>query len=248
MHDIFTERVRRGFEPSHLLADTCVAVCLDGAMRFADSSCGNASGLFQVWYIRSLSIKQEDLILSIEVTAYTSADQPVKHVAGSGEVYMDFGTAMEISVVTVSACGSTGSNTQIMLRVVSLEEELLDVPEYQRVPIGVDNILVSQEGQPLFRSHTCLCLICEFGRVLCPSRGYLGLQVQRFCAQSAWSLRSDGRDGARWPWLSSRPDRALRRPHGQFQRNRYRRVPHAETDDVEVVACGSLRAHSVWVP
>ena len=27
-----------------------------------------------------------------------------------------------------------------------------------------------------------------------PSRGYLGLQVQRFCAHSAWSLRSDGRE------------------------------------------------------
>ena len=42
--------------PSHLLADSYVAVCPEGAM---------------------------------------SADQPVKHVAGSGEVYMDFGTAME---------------------------------------------------------------------------------------------------------------------------------------------------------
>ena len=123
----------------------------------------------------------------------TSAGQPVKHLAESGEVYMDFGTAMESSVVIMSAYGCAESNTQIMFRVVSLEEELLDVPEYQGVPIGADNILVSQEGQPLFRSHTCLCLICEFGRVLCPSRRYLGLQVQRFCAHSAWSLRSDGR-------------------------------------------------------
>ena len=85
-------------------------------MRLADSSCDNAPGLFQVWYIRALSIKQQDLILSIEVTAYTSAGQPVKHVAGSGEVYMDFGTAMEFSVVTVSAYGSAGSK----MRVVSL--------------------------------------------------------------------------------------------------------------------------------
>ena len=87
---------------------------------------------------------------------------------------------MEISVVTLSANGSSGSNTQIMMRVVSLEEELLDV----------------------LRVVTA---------------------------------------GARWPWLSSRPDQALRRPHGQIQGNRYRRVPHAETDDVEVVACGFLR-------
>ena len=61
------------------------------------------------------------------MTAYTSAGQPVRHVAGSGEVFMDFGTAMEISVVTVSAYGNSGSITQIMIRVVSLEEELLDV-------------------------------------------------------------------------------------------------------------------------
>ena len=76
-------------------------------MRLADSSCDNASGLFQVWYIRALSIKQEDFILSIEVTACTSADKPVKHVAKSGEVYMDFGTTMEIIFVTVNAYGST---------------------------------------------------------------------------------------------------------------------------------------------
>ena len=57
-----------------------------------------------------------------------------------------------------------------MLRVVFLEEELLDVPEYQGVPMEVDTILVSQELQPLFKSHTCLCLICEFGRVLCSSK------------------------------------------------------------------------------
>ena len=67
-------------------------------MKLANSFCDNARGLFQVWYI---FIQQQDLILSIEVTAYTSAGQPVRHVAGSGEVYMNFGTAMEISVVTI---------------------------------------------------------------------------------------------------------------------------------------------------
>ena len=87
----------------------------------------------------------------------------------------------KFSVVIISA----ESYTQTMLRVVSLEEELLDFPEYQEVPMEVDTILVSQEGQPPFRSHTCLCLICEFGRVFCFSRGYFGLQVQRFCAHSA---------------------------------------------------------------
>ena len=76
-------------------------------MRLADSSYNNASGIFQVWYIRALSMKQEYLILSIEVTACTSADQPVKHVARGGEVYMDFGTTMEIIFVTVNAYGST---------------------------------------------------------------------------------------------------------------------------------------------
>ena len=109
-------------------------------------------------------------------------------------MYMNLGTAMEIMVVTVNAYGSTKSNTQIMLRVVSLEEELFDVPEYQGVPIEECNILVPQENEPLFSSTLWLCLICELGRALCPSRGYLGLQVQRFRAHSAWSLRSDGKE------------------------------------------------------
>ena len=141
----------------HLHRASAPSVCPDGGMSLANSSSDNASSLFQVWYIK-LSIKQEDYILFIEVTACTSADQPVKHDAESGKVYMDFGTAMEIIVVTVNAYG------QIMLRVVSLKEGCL---------IGVDNILVSQKGQPLFRSHTYLCLTCEFDRVFCPSKDIL---------------------------------------------------------------------------
>ena len=70
-------------------------------MGLADSSCDNPSGLFQVWYMRALSIK---------LTA-------CKHITRSGEVYMDFGTTMEIIVVTVNANGSSLSNIQIMLRV-----------------------------------------------------------------------------------------------------------------------------------
>ena len=162
-------------------------------MKLANALCNNAPGFFQVWYIKALFIKLQDLILSIEVTTYTSAGQPVRHVAGSGEVYMGFGTAMEISVVTVSAYGSSGSNTQIMMHVVSLEEELLDVSEYQGVPIDE-----------------------------CYGDSPLGL-----CGVTA---------EARWPWPSSRPDRTLRRPHDQIQGNQYRQVPHAETDDLEVVA------------
>ena len=147
-------------------------------MKLANSFCVNAPGLFQVWYIRALFIKQQDLILSIEMAAYTSTGQPVRHVVGSGEVYMNFGTAMEISVVTIERL------CQIMMRVVSLEEELLDVHKE-----------------------------CPLKSVMCTLRLVT--------------------EGARWPWLSSRPDRALRRPHGQIQGNRYRRVPHAEADDVE---------------
>ena len=79
---------------------------------------------------------------------------------------MDFEIAIEFSVVIISA----ESNTQTMLRVVFLDEELLDVPEYRRVPMEVDTILVSQEGQQLFKSLTCVRLICEFGRVLCSSK------------------------------------------------------------------------------
>ena len=106
------------------------------------------------------------------MTAYTSADQPVKHDAESGKVYMNFDTAMEIIVVTVKAYGNTGSNTQNMLRVVSLKEGCL---------IGVDNILVSQKGQPLFRSHTYLCLICKFDRILCPSKDFLACKSKNLC-------------------------------------------------------------------
>ena len=29
------------------------------------------------------------------------------------------------------------------------------------------------------------------------------------------AMRTEGKDGARWPWLASRPDRALRCPHGR---------------------------------
>ena len=60
-------------------------------MMLANALCNNALGFFQVWYIRALLIKLQDLILSIEVTSYTSAGQPVRHVAGSGEIYMGNG-------------------------------------------------------------------------------------------------------------------------------------------------------------
>ena len=53
------------FEPSHLLANTL------RVPRWCDEACEFFERLFQVWYIRALSIKQEDHILSIEVTAYT---------------------------------------------------------------------------------------------------------------------------------------------------------------------------------
>ena len=90
--------------PSHLLADSYVAVCPEDEMGLADSSCDNPSGLFQVWYMRALSIK---------LTA-------CKHITGSGKAYMDFGTAMEIIVVIMGAYGSSSSNIQIMLRVYSM--------------------------------------------------------------------------------------------------------------------------------
>ena len=32
------------------------------------------------------------------------------------------------------------------------------------------------------------------------------------------AMRTEGRDGARWPWLLSRPDRALLCPHGRVDR------------------------------
>ena len=189
-------------------------------MRLANSSSDTTSDLLQVWYIRALSIKQQNHILSIEVTAYTSADQPVNHITGNGKVYMDFDTSMEIIDVTVNAYRNTGSNTQIMLHVVSLEEELL--------------------------AHTYLCLRCEFDRVLCPSRGYLGLQVQESvhtplgrCGVTAGNTVAVAFEPA---GPGSPP------PAWPISGESYRRVPHAETDDVKVFVYGSLRAHSVRVP
>ena len=62
-----------------------------------------------------------------------------------------------------------------------------------------------------------------------------------------WSLRSDGREhGCRG--IRAGPTGLSAARMANFRGNRYRRVPHAETDDVEVVACLSLRAHSVRVP
>ena len=107
------------------------------------------------------------------VDRLTSAGQPVKYLAENGEGYINFVTAMGISVVITNA----ESNTETMLRVMFLEEELLDVPEYEGVPMEVDTILVSQEGQQLFESHTCVCLICEFGRVLCSSKVLCALRM-----------------------------------------------------------------------
>ena len=96
----------------------------------------------------------------MEVTAYTSAGQPVEHVVGSGEVYMDFGTTMEISVVTVSAVGSAGSNTQTMMRFVSLEGKPLDVPEYQGVPIQEWTTYLFHRRVNHYSDPTVACASC----------------------------------------------------------------------------------------
>ena len=215
-------------------------------MKLANSFCDNAPGLFQVWYIRALFIKQQDPILSIEVTAYTSAGQPVKHVAGSGEVYIDFGTAMEFSVVTVSAYGSAGSNTQIMMRVVSLEEELLDVPEYQGVPIEewTAHLFHKRVNHHSDRTLACVSCVNSVGSsvpqediLACKSKGSVYTPLGP-CGVTAWNTVAVAFEPA---GPGSPP------PAWPISRESYRRVPHAETDDVKVVVCGSLRAHSVCV-
>ena len=180
-------------------------------MRLANSSCDNAGLVHQGTLHQARGPHPVH-----KAIAYTSADQPVKDVAGSGKVYMDFGTAMEIIVVTVNAYGSTRSNTQIMLRVVSLEEELFDVPR-------VGNILVTR-----------------------PSRGYLGLQVQRFRAYSAWSLQSDGREHGGRGFQAGRSGISAARM-AKIQGNRYRRMRRPTTSKLllGILACpfsvGSLK-------
>ena len=104
-------------------------------------------------------------------------------------MYMDFGTAMERSVVTVSAVGNAGSNTQIMMRVVSLEGKLLDVPEYQGVPIQewttyLFHRRVKHSSDPTVACASRVNLVGS-----CPPRRYLGLQVRRFCGHPPWCLR-----------------------------------------------------------
>ena len=86
-------------------------MCPEGATAQPDSSCDCAPGLFQVWYVKAISIHVSRLAQSIEVTAYTSSGQQVEQFIGSGEVHKNFDTARNISVVTVSAVGSAGSNT-----------------------------------------------------------------------------------------------------------------------------------------
>ena len=78
-------------------------MCPEGATAQADSSSDCAPGLFQVWYVKAISIHVSHFAQSIEVTAYTSSGQQVEQFIGSGEVYKNFGTARNISVVTVSA-------------------------------------------------------------------------------------------------------------------------------------------------
>ena len=169
-----------------------------------------------------------------EVTAYTSADQSVKDVAGSGEVNMDFGTAMEIIVVTVNAYGSTRSNTQIMLRVVSLEEELFDVPEYQGVPI-----LVPQENEPLFSSTlACVSYVNSIGPsvpqediLACKSKGSVYTPLG-LCGVTAGSSVA----------VAIKPSRMAK-----IQGNRYRRMRRPTTPKLllGILACpfsvGSLK-------
>ena len=148
----------KDFEPSLLLADTCVAVCPEGAMKLSDSSCDCAPGLFQVWYIRGLFIKQQGLIQSMEVTAYT----PVEHVDREWRTCCTWTSEpqVEISVVTVSVIGSAGSNTQIMMRVVSLEGKLLDVPEYQGVPIQEWTTYLFHRRVNHYSDPTVACASC----------------------------------------------------------------------------------------
>ena len=51
------------------------------------------------------------------------------------------------------------------------------------------------------------------------------------------AMRTDGRKGARWPWLSSRPDWALRCPHGRIQESWYR-----------CLRLGNSRVTCLWGP
>ena len=64
------------------------------------------------------------------------------------------------------------------------------------------------------------------------------------------ALRTDGREGARWPWLLSRPDRALRCPHGRVVGAMVTFTESVQTPfTVElwvIVAFSHLQNHDLW--
>ena len=168
----------KDFEPSLLLADTCVAVCPECAMKLSDSACDCDPGLFQVWYIRGLFMKQRGLIQSMEVTAYTSAGQPVEHVV------WEWRSLHGLWNRNGNKCRPSERRWKRWIEHTDHDARCVSggkATRCSRVPGSahsrVDNIPVPQEGQPLFRSHSCLRLMCEFGGIVCPARGHLGLHV-----------------------------------------------------------------------
>ena len=131
---------------------------------------------------------------------------------------------MEIIVVTVNAYGSTRSNTQIMLRVVSLEEGLFDVPRG-------GNILVTQENEPLFSSTlACVSFVNSVGPSVLQRISWLASPKVHSAVAVAFKPAGPGSPPPAW--------------------QKFRGIGTGACGDRRRRSCclGSLRAHSLWIP
>ena len=124
-----------------------------------------------------------------------------------------------------------------MLRVVSLEEELLDVPEYQGVPIEEWATCLFHKKVNHYSARTLACVSyvnSVWSSV--PQEDILAFKSKGSVHTPLGLCGSDGR-GARWPWLSARMAK-------------FRGIGTCACGDRRRRSCclGSLRAHSLWVP
>ena len=133
-------------------------MCPEGATAQPDSSCDCAPGLFQVWYLQGYFYSHEP---SSPVhrgdSFYTSSGQQVEQFIGSGEVTNTSGTARNISVVTMSAVGSAGSDTQIPMRVVTAHGQILDGSTTSSDPTLACVSCVNSSGSSLPREGILAC-------------------------------------------------------------------------------------------
>ena len=172
----------KDFEPSLLLADTCVAVCPEGALKLADFS---LQGL----------VHQGTLHQATRPHPVHGGDSLHQRWTASRTCCWEWRSVHGLRNHNGNKCPHSErrwkrwiEHTDHDALCVSRGTSQSMSPSAMECPFKSGQ-LVPQEGQPLFRSHSCLRFLCEFGGVLCPARGYLGLQVRKFCAHLPWCLQ-----------------------------------------------------------